>query len=186
MFGKFEMGVRTLAGIFTGTANQNRVKLTRLFLTLLFSIICSINNADAQSGKIPPFSMLRADGTAFTAQSLPKGKPVVLIYFSPECDHCQRLMNDLFKRVMEFNKASLVMVTYLSNEVVKKFSTEYNVRKYPNVFVGTEATSFFLRNHYSIMNLPFTAMYDKNGYLVATFKDDATVNDISKRLGQLK
>ena len=166
--------------------NFDGIPASKFLFGCLLALLCFITNAKAQAGKIPPFTMVQANGRTFTSQSLPKDKPLVLIYFSPECEHCQKLMNDLFKRVTDFNKASLVMITYLSPETVKSFATTYQVNKYPNIFVGTEGTGFFLRNHYSIMNMPFTALYDKNGNLVTTFKDDVKLSDITNRLALLK
>ena len=34
---------------------------------------------------IPPFKILKADSTWFTAANLKKDKPVMIIYFSPDC-----------------------------------------------------------------------------------------------------
>src|SRR3712207_4969332 len=92
----------------------------------------------AQSGKIPPFSMVQQDGKIFRAQDLPMGKPVMIIYFSPECDHCDKLMKELLQRQADFKKASIAMITYLPVDRVKAFVRKYSLDKQPNMYVGTE------------------------------------------------
>jgi thiol-disulfide isomerase/thioredoxin len=151
-----------------------------LIIVLLFAA-----GLHAQGVKLPPFTMTQTNGKTFKAESLPMGKPIVVIYFSPECEHCQKLMNEFFKRTNEFKKASVVMITYLSLETVKKFEAEYKISNYPNIYVGTEGISFYLKNYYGLLNMPFTALYDKNGNLVSTYRQEATLSDIAKKLAIL-
>ncbi len=72
-----------------------------------------------------------SDNTIFTANDLPKGKSVVLIYFDPDCDHCQKLMTALFKKINDFKKAEIVMVTFKTTGVMslhlKKNITQKNI-----------------------------------------------------------
>ena len=63
------------------------------FICSLFSLLLAKN---ILSQPIPPFKMTLSDDRIFSASELPKGKPVVLIYFDPDCDHCQKLMKELF------------------------------------------------------------------------------------------
>ena len=120
----------------------------RLFAVLISFLVCG--SLQAQSGKLPPFSMLKADGKIFRAQDLPVGKPILLVYFSPECDHCEILMKDFFKQAAAFQKASVAFITYLPVDRVSKFVKDYNVAKHPNIYTGTEGSTFFLRNYYKI------------------------------------
>ena len=140
----------------------------------------------AQPGKIPPFRMVQVNGRVFKAEDLPMGKPIIVIYFSPECDHCEKLMKELFKRAADFNRASIAMITYLPVEKVSKFVKDYNLTKYANMYVGTEGTSFFVRNYYKITDMPFTALYTKNGDLVVSYSKDVSLKDLSRRLNNLK
>ncbi len=58
----------------------------------------------AFSQSLPPFKMYRSDKTIFNAAESPKTKPVVLIYFDPDCEHCQKLMKELFQKIDAFKK----------------------------------------------------------------------------------
>src|SRR3982751_4150509 len=83
--------------------------------TLLFvaSLTVYSQSADPKPGSpIPPFRMLQTNGKYYSDQDIQKNKPFVLIYFAPDCDHCIKLMDELFKKIHEFDKATVVLVTF--------------------------------------------------------------------------
>ncbi len=146
--------------------------------------VCSL--VYAQSGKLPPFRVVQSNGKVFKAEDLPIGKPIILIYFSPECDHCDKLMKDLMKRQANFKKASIAMITYLPVEKVSKFVQQYNLNKYPNIYVGTEGNAFFVRNYYKITDMPFIALHNKNGDVVKVYRKEGALTDLISQLDKLK
>ncbi len=161
------------------------MNVNRCLLSLVIICTCAIQSY-AQQGKLPPFQMMQASGTVFKAQNLPMGKPIVLIYFSPDCDHCEKLMNDIVKQKAGLSKASVAMVTYLPVQSVVDFKKKYQLDKMPNFYVGTEGNSLFLRKYYRLAEMPFVAVYTKNGDLVKTYRKDPDVKDLVSVLGQLK
>ena len=156
------------------------IKLTRLLFSL-FLLLAGLHSF-AQSGQIPPFQIIQANGKVFTARELPAGKPILIVYFSPECDHCHTFMQELFKKPADIQKASVVLITFLSVEKVRKFVADYKMAQYPNVYTGTEGTSFFVRNHYKIREMPFTALYDKQGKLLCSYEKEIPFNQLMARL----
>ena len=157
-------------------------KLLSLFLINAACIIFSFSAVSAQNGKLPPFRIMQSNGTIFKAEQLPFEKPILIIYFSPDCDHCQAFMKDFFKRAGDFKKASVVMVTYLPVAEVAKFSTTFNVKKYSNIYVGTEGSSYFLKNYYQIADMPFTALYDKNGNIIVSYRKAPSIDELALRV----
>ena len=163
------------------------MRIDRKYLLIpILLIVLSTSSALAQAGKIPPFRMIQPNGKLFRAQDLPMGKPIIIIYFSPECNHCEKLMKELFKQPADFRKASIAMITYLPVERVSKFVKDYNLSKYPNIYAGTEGTSFFVRNYYKITDMPFAALYTKNGDLVKSYSKEVSLKDLSARLRNLE
>ncbi|QNA46003.1 thioredoxin domain-containing protein [Lacibacter sediminis] len=157
--------------------------MQRLLWFIVF--IVALNTVCAQQ-KIPPFRMALSDGNLFHASSLPMGKPVIVIYFSPECDHCQVLMKEWFKRSGDFRKASVAMITFLPLANVALFEKEFKTKQHSNIITGTEGTGFFVRNYYKVMDMPFVALHDKNGNLVSTYSKDIPLNTLAAKLRQLK
>ncbi len=145
------------------------------------AVVCN-----AQSGKLPPFRMMQPGGKIFKAENLPMGKPIIIIYFSPDCDHCDIFMKEFFKKQSAFKKASVAMITYLPVERVAKFVKDFSLNTYPNIYVGTEGNSFFVRNYYKIMDMPFAALYTKEGNLVKSYQKHIDITDLSKHLNNLK
>ena len=139
----------------------------------------------AFSQSLPPFKMYRSDKTIFNAAELPKTKPVVLIYFDPDCEHCQKLMKELFQKIDAFKSAEIIMVTFKPVEEISSFEKQNNTQKHSNIVVGTEGTGFYLRNYYGLVTMPFTALYDKNGNLKYSYRKDTLIDDLIKRLKNL-
>ena len=113
------------------------------------------------------------------------GKPIIIIYFSPECEDCQQLTKELLNRIKEFNNASIAMITNLSLDKVKQFVTEYHLEKYSNIFPGTEGSSFFVGKYYGIDKLPFMALYNKNGDLIKIYNEEISIEDLLIHLRDL-
>jgi hypothetical protein len=143
--------------------------------------------AQSKASMVPPFRMLQTNGRYFSANELDRTKPVVLIYFAPDCDHCQVLMQGIFKNLDAFKKAQLVLVTFKPLSELALFERQYNTASHANIKAGTEGTTFFLRSFYKLTNTPFTAIYDASGKLVCSFKSTTTpVSEILNCLKQIK
>ncbi len=78
------------------------------------------------------------------------------------------------------------MITYLPVERVAKFVKDFSLNKYANIYAGTEGNSFFVRNYYKIMDMPFAALYTKEGVFVKSYEKNIDLNDLSRRLNNLK
>lgn len=155
---------------------------------LLILILClTTAPAFTQSGKVPPFRIVQADGRVFMAQNLPVGKPIVIIYFSPECEECQKLTSGLLSRINEFENVSVALITYQPRENIAGYIKKNNLDKYGNIYAGTEFPTLLVRDYYNIMNFPYMVLYDKNGNLLKKYTDkEVNLNDLLSRLKQLK
>jgi thioredoxin-related protein len=163
------------------------VKTIKTPFTLLFGVMLLITSSLlSQAGKLPPFRMVQANGKVFKAEDLPMAKPIVIIYFSPECDHCEVLMKDLIKHKTTLESASIAMITHLPVNAVSKFVQHYKVANYKNIYVGTEGTTNFVREYYNITHMPFMALYTKNGNLVNIYRKEGELPELIKTLNNLK
>ena len=151
-------------------------------ICLLAIVIISL---ESFSQSLPPFRMYRSDKTIFSAAELPKTKPIVLIYFDPDCEHCQKLMRELFQKIDAFKSAEIIMVTFKPVEEVAAFEKQNNIQKHSNIIVGTEGTTFYVRNYYGLVTMPFTALYDNKGNLRYSYRKETSVDDLIKRLKAL-
>ena len=155
-------------------------KIIPLFLFILLSV-SSFSQTTVGAKKIAPFQMTLTNGKPFNFAQLNPG-PVVLMYFSPDCDHCQEFTKALLKNYTVISNKQLVMVTFQPMEMVKQFATTYNLASYPNIKIGTEGTSYFVQKYYQIRSFPYIVMYDKNGKHVRTFEGEQPYSEIFKAL----
>lgn len=159
--------------------------LIRFFVLLLLPLFAS-SVVSAQSGKVPPFQVVQANGKIFRAQDLPMGKPILLVYFSPDCGHCGKMLKAFFSKAGNFQKASVAFITYLPVDKVATFEKAYNLAKHPNMYAGTEGSTFFIRNYYRIKELPYVALYTRNGDFVASYEKDVDLSALAEKLKQLR
>jgi thioredoxin-related protein len=159
-------------------------KLINSLLVYLILQIC--NPAWAQSGKVPPFRMIQSDNKIFKAENLPFEKPIIIIYFSPDCDDCQQLTKDILSHMGDLKNVSIAMITYLGVDLVTHFVERNNLKKFSNIYVGTEGNSLFLKTYYNIEHFPFLALYNKNGDLIKKYSSkEIDVKDLLTRLKNL-
>jgi hypothetical protein len=146
------------------------MKRNLTILVLLFCFSLSYGQvAILQSGKVPPFRMLLANGKLFSAENLPIGKPIAIIYFSPDCEECQELTKGLLERIDEARHVSIAMITYQSVENVAGYVKKNSLNNYSNIYAGTEGSSLFVKNYFNIVTFPFMALYSKNGDLIKKY-----------------
>jgi thiol-disulfide isomerase/thioredoxin len=153
---------------------------------LLFVLLVVSPAIFSQGLRIPPFKIVKADGSLFRAQDLPRGKPVIIIYFSPECEDCQKFTEAMLSRIDEFWGASVVMVTYLPVKSVAWYVKKYRLNIYPNIFVGTEGNSFIVRYYFNVHRFPFVALLDREGKLVKLWDRQENIEELVSTLKSLK
>jgi thioredoxin-related protein len=151
-------------------------------LLLFFSLIIIAGCTQAQNKRtIPPFKILRADSTYFTVADLKKDKPVMIIYFSPDCGHCQHLVYEMKPKMKQLGDIQIVMVTFTDFtmlKMIKNFNRDFNLAKYHNITVGTEGRTYVVQQYYQIVRTPYIAIYDHKGKLVQAFEDVPTMDEL--------
>ncbi|PWJ58848.1 thioredoxin-like protein [Dyadobacter jejuensis] len=145
---------------------KNRV--IQILVSILF-VSLSANAQLVPVQKIAPFNIKLTNGQSYTANQMAKG-PTVLIYFSPDCDHCVDFTEDLLKNYSVIANKQVVMVTFQDMKMLKPFVQKFKLSQYPNIKVGTEGNSFTVQRYYKIRSFPYIAIYDKNGNPVRTYE----------------
>lgn len=127
---------------------------------------------------VPPLKLLLSDSTTkFTKEDLSKKKPVLLMIFSPECDHCKHETEAIIQHIDDLKKVQIVMATLLPYSNMKAFYDHYELKKYDNIVVGKDL-NYMLPAFYGIHNMPYLAFYDKKGNLIKTFEGAMKIEDV--------
>lgn len=163
--------------------------MQRFFCVALFMIFTGM--VSAQTGpdstlpykrfpEVPPFKLLKTDSASFfTKADLKKNRPVLLMLFSPLCEHCQHETEELLKNMNDFKKIEIVMATTMPFQDMKDFYAKYDLVHYNNIKVGQDI-QYMLPSFYMVHNLPYLAMYDKKGKLLSTFEGTMKIEDLVK------
>lgn len=128
---------------------------------------------------IPEFKILQTDRKLFQKQDLPKRTPVVVIYFSPDCGHCQIQVQEIMDSMQYLRKAFFVLAASTTKKMaeIKDFSDKYKLADAKNIRVGKEF-SYMLPTFYAIRFTPFIAVYDKKGNFVKAFPQGAKIEEL--------
>ncbi len=131
---------------------------------------------------IPPFTLLNiSDSTTFTKANLLKRKPTLIILFSPDCDHCKHFTSQLIANIDVVQHYQIIMVSFLDNELIKKFYTAYALSKYSNIIVSKDS-AYFLGTFYALHTYPSIILYNKKGKLVQMFDGTVPIKTIAAAL----
>lgn len=161
-----------------------------IFLLLLVSIAVA---ASAQPDTLtPPFKryptvpalqLVMGDSTVkYTKADLPKKKPVLLMLFSPDCEHCQHEAEMFAANSEALKDIHIVMISTYPLYRLKEFAETYKLTGLKNVVVAKDPY-YILPPFYAIRNYPFMALYNKRGNLLTTIEGTATMERL---LGEFK
>lgn len=166
----------------------SNMKKLLLLAGLVITVLCiraqdTTNNKAIQN--IPPFKILKADSTWFTKANLKKNKPVMIIYFAPDCSHCQHLMYDMKPKMKEFNHVQIVMITFTDFgmlKMLKNFNRDFDLAKYKNLTVGTEGRTYVVQRYYQVRTTPYIAIYDRTGKLVKAYEKAPSMKELEETI----
>ena len=162
------------------------MKRILVFLSLIIAAGCTQAQTTQTPAKpsidnIPNFKLLSQDSVYITNANLKKGKGVVIIYFSPDCSHCQHLMTELKPDMKKFSNVNVVMATFIQTNMLKMlrdFRRDYKLDEYPNFLTGTEFPNYILQRYYQVATTPYIAIYDRKGKLVKAYDKAPKVDEL--------
>lgn len=130
---------------------------------------------------VPPFRLLQVDSaTWYTKDNLPRKKPVLIMVFSPDCEHCKHETEEIIKNIKQFKKIQIVMATFMPMDKMKKFYGFFELYRYENIIVGRDE-NFILAPFYNLRNMPFLAFYDKKGNLIDVHEGNMAIEEVLKK-----
>jgi len=149
------------------------------YLYILLSAIALSFTANAQTDTLPayrqipylpPFKIQLADSSWFSKANLAAKKPVLILYFSPDCGHCQLETEEMISRMKDLKNLQVVMITSKPYADMAFFANHYKLRRFPSVKIGSDLQRL-ITNFYNVKFTPFSALYDKKGKLVKVYED---------------
>ena len=144
------------------------VKMKKLSVLLLVIGIwgCSGNTTIMVTGMegkpLPSFTLQLMDSLSrLDMNNIPKGKPVVLFLFNPNCPYCRAQTSELIANISSFEDVRFYMLSSASFNLIQDYYKHYQIGKYTNITLGRDYENYF-GNYYKAMGVPFIAIYDKD------------------------
>ncbi len=141
-----------------------------LIFSFSLSVIAQETPLYLKQKTLPPAVLLLPDSTTKwpLKARLEKNKPLLLMLFNPECDHCQHETEALIKNIDKFKGIQIVMSTTQKFDDMKAFAEKYKLTQ-NGIIVGRDI-AFVMPPYFEMKNLPYLAFYDKNKKLISTFE----------------
>jgi len=131
-----------------------------------------------RAARIPDLQLTLLDGTGFV---LSAGKPAVLVYFNPSCDHCQRQITGLKANLALFEGISLILMSAQTREELVDFASDLG--RFENIRV-VQCKPEEIAAKFGVLSLPQIFVYDSKGDLAGLFYGETEPKEIRGALGK--
>ncbi|MBO0949529.1 peroxiredoxin family protein [Fibrella forsythiae] len=128
---------------------------------------------------LPSCTVQGISGDTFTLTSA--GKPTVLIYFEPDCEHCQREARELRNEYAALAEANLVLLSAAPVPALKTFVQTYQLASVPGLRMA-HIDRQVAHDTFGFVSVPDVLIYHADGTLSHRFKGETSITAIAKRL----
>ena len=129
---------------------------------------------------LPAFNVMLLDSsTIVNTFNIPEGKPTLIMFFDPECKHCQAETKMLTAKMDSLKDIRFYMVTSVHDfNKIRNFYNEYHLGDYKNIEVVGRDYEYFFITYYGIKYVPDMVLYDGHKKLLKFFEGHTTVREL--------
>lgn len=151
-----------------------------ILLSLIIVTGCTRAQDVSKIQNIPAYKVMSAPDSVYkTPANLKKDQPVMVVYFSPDCSHCQHLMYEMKGQMKDFSKIQVVMITPVDYKMVKGFYRDFGISEYPNFTVGTEGYTYQVLKYYNVKMTPYIAIYNHKHKLLKAYDKVPKIKELA-------
>lgn len=160
--------------------------MKKLFFVVLLSLIGTLSYAQEAGADMPPFlktkklpefTILQTDSTWFTKQQLPVSDFTIIVYFSPDCGHCQYEAKEMMSVMDSLKNSFILWVSYRDMADIKGFAQEYGFFNHKNLKVGRDP-NYGIPSFFQVKYTPYVAVYDKKGNYIKAYEGGVEMPDL--------
>lgn len=134
---------------------------------------------EIESNDLPAMRFATRDGVLLSGKDLPGNS--ILIFFQPDCDHCQREALEISENAQAFKDYTLYFITPDSFESMQQFAATYKLENLDRtVFLQTSVNEIL--NHLGRISAPSLYIYSKDKKLVKHLDGEKPVKEIIEHL----
>lgn len=160
------------------------VVLAVIAVFLITRTISGIRNRDVEAALTrvnPHLTVYSLQGDTADIRTLGDGKPFVVVYFSPDCDHCQREATQISEHLKDFRGVGIIMLSLENRETTLQFSRDYHLAGEPGVRFYLDVRHQFPLS-FQTRGYPILLVYSDQGKLRRIFQGETPVKEILRAL----
>ncbi len=136
--------------------------------------------AESRIQELPSFSFFNLNEELFTYQNIEK-EETLLIYFHPDCEHCQYEAKQIVLNKEKFKETQIIMISPASLLAINQFNKTYELNKIKNLEVLWDKERKF-ENYFGVATFPTILIYDDENQLQKKHKGEVKIEAILKEL----
>lgn len=159
------------------------VILTGFFGMLVYGIFHRIGQSRDEFERIktfPRFNSYYIDGRDFNTDRIKEG-PVLIVFFHPECEHCQYQIGELSKLLPDLPGLNTLFVSHAPVDIVKKFVDDYGIKDSEFSAILSDQ-SLDVRELFNVNKVPATILYNSQLELVKRYDGEVRIETIMRYL----
>lgn len=138
---------------------------------LFIALILSLGSTRMMAQDLPAFAFYDAAGKAVTKSTLKPGLPVIVVYFDPDCDHCNKQASMIKAEISKFTGVQMLWVAFpASAEAITAFGRKYFPLQFGKNFFFARDNDYTFDKSFGYSEAPSLYVYNKSWKLVKSFK----------------
>jgi len=134
---------------------------------------------------MPQFDLLLPDSaTIVRSETFPVGSPILVIFFSPDCEHCQEETKSIVENIDQLRNIKIYFVTIDPIDRLKVFNDYYHLARYPNITVGRDYKFGFPKS-FPITTTPYMVLYNRNKQQKSIIKGRTDISNLVAQVNAL-
>lgn len=154
-----------------------------LVILLIVGTIMKKNKADdirQRISTLPDFTLPALDRSIFNSSEISEG-PLLVMYFHPECEHCQFEISSLIKSNIPGSGAKILLISYEGGKKIRLFMQQFDIKN-DSIFTVLSDTAFVFSELFRTDVIPTNFIYSENLRLVKTLKGETSIETLTKYL----
>ncbi|HEY0611208.1 MAG TPA: redoxin domain-containing protein [Chitinophaga sp.] len=128
--------------------------------------------------QLPAANFTRLDGKTINLKELGAERKTMIIYFSPDCDHCQYEAKAIKAHIDQFAGTVICMITKATSSQAAEFAATYQLEN-ELIHIFTDHTGTFYEQ-FGMVSVPSIFIYDANGNLKKHFSGEVKIESLIK------
>ncbi len=136
---------------------------------------------------LPAMTLLLPDSvTTFSLYNAKEGRPIVLFFFSPDCEHCQITTKNMLAKMDSLKSADFYFMTPMWLSMLRPFIAQYRLNDYKNIIVAGKDYQYLFPRFYGATSVPYIVVYDKHKQFVKLWEGGGKMSELIRVVDSLK